>query len=1374
MEPGDEEPAGAEDWVRELESWAKGDYDESFDGGRGHAQFRNALRRRNLPRVGNSYRATRQYLLDWSIRQRVTARLGTGADDQDREYTPPECLGDDALQQRAASLGLTDLADEEFDRDTWVDAVIEAELRILNDLDDRDRNSEGDDGERPGDGRNPLERSDPSHPGGTLVRADIGRFRRGGAWHRRGQAAKVFDDDTAQRIEKLHILVADHTILSRSLWTGLTEEAEPTAVSAVFLGGVEWAEPGREQLGASYMELVTPYKDTALTEEADERLPIRQIKAATEAFAFYESSEGTERIFAMVSDDEPEGITVDMDHPASWPVIAVRPDGSSVFGPPSGGPGRQEGLLKNLMSQIGEGYQDADDDESARMLAKAVQSSLINAQRKGKKGHTLPELEELLGDGGREVSPLDRETVIPDRRNVSYRKRLLEQVGLTDWSLLDTPEGAVRLARSRKFCLRHNLAVIKQHFEHMEEAELLQAIRDGTLVMSPALLQRMDWADEGELFCSVCVGGKTGNTLLCGGPGSIHPCPGRDCDRIIITPEGSLVTACPKCPITFGFGTVKRADLKAQNESSYKELREIAVRQRFYYLLHHWGEDLRSKLVIAAGYSAAQIALAKHIIKPNVGAYKYFHQKGVRHLRYQLGAVFKMSGTGGLHGQDYQFLQVVPPLQGWSVERLLAELTKTDKSEPPRWGFKQKDSDESKNLIIEKAYTEAFNDVWKTHGDRAMHDPTQIWNAYEAVTAHDDNAEEWTPARRILLLQATLVDFSDRLEEQQGDWSRDLRFDHEKPGSIRLAMYLNGYNILHEVELPMEKGGRLRTAQQEFGRVPGCSDSPSSESSSKGLPLPLPMPLPKGHTDGPAGAGTNPNETPAATPTSAGKAEDAEVQDMEKRLEKMELLVSQQTEMLAKAQAEKKEAEVQLEASREKRRRARARARENKRNKEQAGEKEGKSTRAPALGPVVENLGLRGVSLRLSDRTTIEKPEEPAPSNRGELLQLRIGDSHSEAAWPKDVILDCCPCNASRVPFCPRAQSRMGCPRQHDTGAPCPLDHSLLPAEYWPPVYWEKFNGWGGHVSWNGELPLSKVLNLLTPEMACTILTLDTVEGRRDAALYHLETRLANLSKPGGEHIELDPIQNGAGAFLRSMWGPEAPHRCASPSGMPVWEWYRAVVGPADGFLSGTLMDLGDEVQIPKGRTIHNCCPFTSLGGLVTSHCNRSSIAEFSPSYRLAQQSFQQMASLPTQLLLDHPGSRLTELVVSCSELEASGLPDSWGLVCSPADIRHQHTLHACQGLKDPAEFVFRLGVTNSALRGEVWLTGRDAHKLEHWEFDTTENTRVLNQPVLTVWQCVPADAVRGIPTLHGTAVQADLVPRGHPVPGCTTEAREG
>jgi hypothetical protein len=41
---------------------------------------------------------------------------------------------------------------------------------------------------------------------------------------------------------------------------------------------------------------------------------------------------------------------------------------------------------------------------------------------------------------------------------------------------------------------------------------------------------------------------------------------------------------------------------------------------------------------------------------------------------------------------------------------------------------------------------------------------------------------------------------------------------------------------------------------------------------------------------------------------------------------------------------------------------------------------------------------------------------------------------------------------------------------------------------------------------------------------------------------------------------------------MLQMWGLDAPFQIASPSGIPVRQWFRAAVGPADAFVSGLLL----------------------------------------------------------------------------------------------------------------------------------------------------------------------------------------------------------
>ena len=226
-----------------------------------------------------------------------------------------------------------------------------------------------------------------------------------------------------------------------------------------------------------------------------------------------------------------------------------------------------------------------------------------------------------------------------------------------------------------------------------------------------------------------------------------------------------------------------------------------------------------------------------------------------------------------------------------------------------------------------------------------------------------------------------------------------------------------------------------------------------------------------------------------------------------------------------------------------------------------------------------------------------------------------------------------------------------------------------------------------------------------------------------------MQTRLTNLCKGAGEHLDLGPIQSGVGCHLDFIWGPKAPFQLASPSGMRVVAWYRANVGPPDAFFAGTAMDLGDEVVLQSGDIIPNLCPIKAIAGSLVSARPRSHIPEFSPDVYLWWRVVQDVCSIPRESLKRNPGSRTTDLV--CQMGEGRGLPDSFLAMCRRALPGH-HLLSICQDPKDPSAFVFRLGVIHSALEGEVHFTPKTANKLLKWVFDSN-NQLVECTPVIVI-----------------------------------------
>jgi hypothetical protein len=99
-------------------------------------------------------------------------------------------------------------------------------------------------------------------------------------------------------------------------------------------------------------------------------------------------------------------------------------------------------------------------------------------------------------------------------------------------------------------------------------------------------------------------------------------------------------------------------------------------------------------------------------------------------------------------------------------------------------------------------------------------------------------------------------------------------------------------------------------------------------------------------------------------------------------------------------------------------------------------------------------------------------------------------------------------------------------------------------------------------------------------------------------------------------------------------------------------------------------------------------------------------------------------------LLEAHPGSRLTELKL---DMFRQGLPDSWPILVDPPAMANYHHLGLCQDPERPGQFVYRLNVVHSALRGEVWLNRSTARSLQDWIWDSDKNSRVWAVPVITV-----------------------------------------
>ena len=104
---------------------------------------------------------------------------------------------------------------------------------------------------------------------------------------------------------------------------------------------------------------------------------------------------------------------------------------------------------------------------------------------------------------------------------------------------------------------------------------------------------------------------------------------------------------------------------------------------------------------------------------------------------------------------------------------------------------------------------------------------------------------------------------------------------------------------------------------------------------------------------------------------------------------------------------------------------------------------------------------------------------------------------------------------------------------------------------------------------------------MIDSSQAAAISALTNPVVRAEALMHFLHTRVSNLVRPNGEHLNATRVKTGAGMHGFSMWDAEAPYQIAAPSGLEAKQWFRAAVGPADAFVSGLLIDLGDQVKFP-------------------------------------------------------------------------------------------------------------------------------------------------------------------------------------------------
>jgi len=251
-------------------------------------------------------------------------------------------------------------------------------------------------------------------------------------------------------------------------------------------------------------------------------------------------------------------------------------------------------------------------------------------------------------------------------------------------------------------------------------------------------------------------------------------------------------------------------------------------------------------------------------------------------------------------------------------------------------------------------------------------------------------------------------------------------------------------------------------------------------------------------------------------------------------------------------------------------------------------------------------------------------------------------------------------CSHKQARFCPQAQCG-ACFRHEDV--PCPFSHEILPSKYWAPAWHAYFMLWGGHLDWQGSLPVRSLLTIMDPPMIANLAGLQR-EARSEALLYHVSTRLQNLAKRGGEHLPVTTIQQGSGKSLVVSWPKSAHTKLAACSGEPAHQWFSGLVGHANEFFRAEWADMGETVQIPGGRSLGSLCALCAVAGSATQSKPQPHRPGLEASFILLMQTLQQLVSTDIQALHDEElgnGNKAARLYDTFGEIgEGAGLADNW------------------------------------------------------------------------------------------------------------------
>ena len=272
-----------------------------------------------------------------------------------------------------------------------------------------------------------------------------------------------------------------------------------------------------------------------------------------------------------------------------------------------------------------------------------------------------------------------------------------------------------------------------------------------------------------------------------------------------------VLTSCTHCRLQMGPGVkVKSSELDLEGVETLASL-TASARSACYEYFRHFGGD--AEMRVNGGYAKAQAEIFKFIAEPTRCPYTCSHLKTARHALMEPGFDFGVEPEK-LGLQDYQ---VVTHKTKQHIPDAVAALKSAEKTIKPKWIFKSTDDEVVQTLVAEAAAEEALRTFVAIHGNNFKLDPGRFMSAYREETYDPCTVEEWNAARRIQLLTGGIADLASRARDMAASsFVEDHRFAFEKPGCLRLALYLNGYHMRVHVEEPVGREHRSRTVADVF------------------------------------------------------------------------------------------------------------------------------------------------------------------------------------------------------------------------------------------------------------------------------------------------------------------------------------------------------------------------------------------------------------------------------------------------------------------------------------------------------------------------------------------------------------------------------